>query len=265
MQTTIKFPDGATYNTSVAALGKKTLAGLNREILTITATMTYAEAAAHFVDGAVFTLTDEFGDSYEWHDHGVDGAITDNRDGTITAIMGKNNTAEQDAQDEAAKAREAAETLAGQPISTAEDASAVRAQIESIYASADMDADGRISNRNLAPLWKPGNHKTGEVFRTVAGDSLGPEWEQVWKVYQNYDNSVYPDVAPGESAWLTFNIPYHGTTPETALPFVPGQPAHAIYRSGEYMVFTDGYVYRCKKDTTYSPIEQPDAWEKVST
>lgn len=265
MQTTIKFPDGATYNTSVAALGKKTLAGLNREILTITATMTYAEAAAHFVDGAVFTLTDEFGDSYEWHDHGVAGAITDNRDGTITAIMGKNNTAEQDAQDEAAKAREAAETLAGQPISTAEDASAVRAQIESIYASADMDADGRISNRNLAPLWKPGNHKTGEVFRTVAGDSLGPEWEQVWKVYQNYDNSVYPDVAPGESAWLTFNIPYHGTTPETALPFVPGQPAHAIYRSGEYMVFTDGYVYRCKKDTTYSPIEQPDAWEKVST
>lgn len=265
MQTTIKFPDGATYNTSVAALGKKTLAGLNREILTITATMTYAEAAAHFVDGAVFTLTDEFGDSYEWHDHGVAGAITDNRDGTITAIMGKNNTAEQDAQDEAAKAREAAETLAGQPISTAEDASAVRAQIESIYASADMDADGRISNRNLAPLWKPGNHKTGEVFRTVAGDSLGPEWEQVWKVYQNYDNSVYPDVAPGESAWLTFNIPYHGTTPETALPFVPGQPAHAIYRSGEYMVFTDGYVYRCKKDTTYSPVEQPDAWEKVST
>ena len=265
MQTTIKFPDGATYNTSVAALGKKTLAGLNREILTITATMTYAEAAAHFVDGAVFTLTDEFGDSYEWRDHGVAGAITDNRDGTITAIMGKNNTAEQDAQDEAAKAREAAETLAGQPISTPEEAAAIRMQIESVYAASDMDADGRISNRNLAPLWKPGNHKTGEVFRTSAEDSLGPEWEQVWKVYQNYDNSVYPDIAPGQSAWLTFNIPYHGTTPETALPFVPGQPAHAIYHVGEYMIFTDGYTYKCKQDTTYSPSEYADAWEKVST
>ena len=265
MQTTIKFPDGATYNTSVAALGKKTLAGLNREILTITATMTYAEAAAHFVDGAVFTLTDEFGDSYEWRDHGVAGAITDNRDGTITAIMGKNNTAEQDAQDEAAKAREPAETLAGQPISTPEEAAAIRMQIESVYAASDMDADGRISNRNLAPLWKPGNHKTGEVFRTSAEDSLGPEWEQVWKVYQNYDNSVYPDIAPGQSAWLTFNIPYHGTTPETALPFVPGQPAHAIYHVGEYMIFTDGYTYKCKQDTTYSPSEYADAWEKVST
>ena len=179
--------------------------------------------------------------------------------------MGKNNTAEQDALDEATKAREAAETLAGQPISTQDEAEAVRTQIESMYAAADMDAEGRISNRNLAPLWKPGNHKTGEVFRTNAGDGLGPEWEQVWRVYQDYDNAVYPDIVPGESAWLTFNIPYHGTTPETALPFVPGQPAHAIYHVGEYMIFTDGYTYKCKQDTTYSPSEYADAWEKVST
>lgn len=263
MQTTIKFPDGKSFDTSEAKIGRGILKGHSRETLTIKATMSYAEAAAHFVDGAVFTLTDEFGDSFEWADYGVAGAITDNRDGTITAIMGKNNTAEQDAQDEAAKAREAEETLAGQPISTPEEAAAVRMQIESVYAASDMDADGRISNRNLAPLWKPGNHKTGEVFRTVAGDSLGPEWEQVWKVYQNYDNSVYPDIVPGQSAWLTFNIPYHGTTPETALPFIPGQPAHAIYHSGEYMVFTDGIIYKCKLDTTYSPTEQPDAWEAV--
>lgn len=264
MQTTIKFPDGKSYNTSDAIIGRGTLKGHSRETLTIKAMMTYAEAAAHFVDGAVFTLTDEFGDSYEWRDHGVAGAITDNRDGTVTAVMGKNNTAEQDALDEAAKAREAAETLAGRPISTQDEAEAVRTQIESMYASADMYADGRISNRNLAPLWKPGNHKTGEVFRTHSGDDLGPEWEQVWKVYQNYDNSVYPDIAPGQSAWLTFNIPYHGTTPETALPFVPGQPAHAIYHVGEYMIFTDGYTYKCKQDTTYSPSEYAAAWEKVS-
>lgn len=264
MQTTIKFTDGNIFDTSEAKIGHSILKGHNRETLTITARMSYAEAAVHFVDGAVFTLTDEFGDSYEWHDHGVAGAITDNRDGTITAVMGKNNTAEQDAQDEAAKARETAETLAGQPISTAEDAAAVRAQIESVYAAVDMDADGRISNRNLAALWKPGNHKTGEVFCTHSGDDLGPEWEQVWRVHQDYDNSVYPDIAPGKPAWLTFNVPYHGTTPETALPFVPGQPAHAIYHSGEYMLFTDEIIYKCKLDTTYSPTEQPDAWEAVS-
>lgn len=265
MQTTIKFTDGKSYNTSAATVGKGMLKNYSREILTVTAEMSYSEAAAHFVDGATFTLTDEYGESYEWLDYGVAGAITDNRDGTVTAVMGKNNTAEQDALDEATKAREAAETLAGQPISTQDEAEAVRTQIESMYAAAGMDADGRISNRNLAPLWQPGNHKTGEVFRTNAGDGLGPEWEQVWRVYQDYDNAVYPDVAPGESAWLTFNIPYHGTTPETALPFVPGQPAHAIYHVGEYMIFTDGYTYKCKQDTTYSPSEYADAWEKVST
>lgn len=264
MQTTIKFTDGNIFDTSEAKIGHSILKGHNRETLTITARMSYAEAAVHFVDGAVFTLTDKFGDSYEWHDHGVAGAITDNRDGTITAVMGKNNTAEQDAQDEVAKARETVDTLAGQPISTAEDAAAVRAQIESVYAAANMDSDGRISNRNLAPLWKSGNHKTDEVFCTHAGDGLGSEWEQVWKVYQDYDNSIYPDIAPGQSAWFTFNIPYHGTTSETAMPFVPGQPAHAIYHSGEYMLFTDGIIYKCKLDTTYSPTEQPDAWEAVS-
>ena len=202
MQTTIKFPDGKSFDTSEAIIGRGTLKGHSRETLTIMARMSYAEAAVHFVDGAVFTLTDEFGDSYEWHDHGVAGAITDNRDGTITAVMGKNNTAEQDAQDEVAKARETVDTLAGQPISTAEDAAAVRAQIESVYAAANMDSDGRISNRNLAPLWKSGNHKTDEVFCTHAGDGLGSEWEQVWKVYQDYDNSIYPDIDPASQRGL---------------------------------------------------------------
>lgn len=264
MQTTIKFTDGKSYNTSAAIVGKGMLKNYSRETLTVTAEMSYSEAATHFVDGATFTLTDELGDSYEWTDYGVAGAITDNRDGTITAVMGKNNTAEQDAQDEAAKARETAEMLAGQPISTAEDAALVRAQIESVYTAANMDANGNISNRNLAPVWKSGNHKTDEVISTHAGNGLGSEWEQVWKVYQDYDNAIYPDIAPGQSAWFTFNIPYHGTTSETAMPFVPGQPAHAIYHSGEYMLFTDGIIYKCKLDTTYSPTEQPDAWEAVS-
>ena len=86
MQTTIKFPDGKSYNTSEAKIGRGTLKGHSRETLTIKAAMSYAEAAAHFVDGAVFTLTDEFGDSYEWRDHGVAGAITDNRERTARSL-----------------------------------------------------------------------------------------------------------------------------------------------------------------------------------
>ena len=126
------------------------------------------------------------------------------------------------------------------------------------------DDDQKIRASGLYLDWVKGNHTVGEILNTHAGNGLGSEWEQVWKVYQDYDNSIYPDIAPGQSAWFTFNIPYHGTTSETAMPFVPGQPAHAIYHSGEYMLFTDGIIYKCKLDTTYSPTEQPDAWEAVS-
>lgn len=153
MQTTIKFPDDATYNTSAAVLGKKSLAGFNRETLTITAVMTYAEAAAHFTDGAVFTLTDEFGDSFEWNEHGVAGPITDNRDGTVTAIMGKNNTAEQDYQQQAQKAEQSAVTLAGKPISSDTEVSELRVAFEQAAAKLS-DTDALIAP-SLSAIWNP--------------------------------------------------------------------------------------------------------------
>ena len=153
MQTTIKFPDGATYNTSAAVLGKKSLAGFNRETLTITAVMTYAEAAAHFTDGAVFTLTDEFGDSFEWNEHGVAGPITDNRDGTVTAIMGKNNTAEQDYQQQAQKAEQSAVTLAGKPLFSDTEVSELRAAFEQAAAKLS-DTDALIAP-SLSAIWNP--------------------------------------------------------------------------------------------------------------
>lgn len=153
MQTTIKFPDGATYNTSAAVLGKKSLAGFNRETLTITAVMTYAEAAAHFTDGAVFTLTDESGDSYVWNEHGVAGPITDNRDGTVTAIMGKNNTAEQDYQQQAQKAAESTVTLAGKPVSSDTEVSELRAAFEQAAAKLS-DTDALIAP-SLSAIWNP--------------------------------------------------------------------------------------------------------------
>ena len=46
MQTTIKFSDNTTYNTSAANLSRGVLNGFSRELLTITATMTYAEAVS---------------------------------------------------------------------------------------------------------------------------------------------------------------------------------------------------------------------------
>lgn len=153
MQTTIKFPDGKSYNTSEAIIGRGTLKGHSRDTLTIKAAMSYAEAAAHFVDGAVFTLTDEFGDSFEWNEHGVAGPITDNRDGTVTAIMGKNNTAEQDYQQQAQKAEQSAVTLAGKPVSSDTEVSELRAAFEQAAAKLS-DTDALIAP-SLSAIWNP--------------------------------------------------------------------------------------------------------------
>lgn len=154
MQTTIKFTDGKSYNTSTATVGKGLLKGYSRETITVTAKMSYSEAATHFVDGAAFTLTDEYGESYEWLDYGVAGAITDNRDGTITAVMGKNNTAEQDAQDKAEKASQDTVTLAGRYVENSDDVAALRKTFEA--AAAKLSDSDAIIAPSLSQAWNTG-------------------------------------------------------------------------------------------------------------
>lgn len=153
MQTTIKFSDNATYNTSAVILSKGVLNGFSRELLTVTVEMTYAEAAAHFVAGAVFTLTDESGGSFVWNEHGMAGPITDNRDGTITAVMGKNNTAEQDYQQQAQKAEQSTVTLAGKAVSSDAEVGELRAAFERAAAKLS-DADALIAP-SLSAIWNP--------------------------------------------------------------------------------------------------------------
>lgn len=154
MQTTIKFTDGKSYNTSTATVGRGILKGHSRETLTVTAEMDYSEAATHFVDGATFALTDELGGSYEWEDYGVAGVITDNRDGTITAVMGKNNTAEQDAQDKAEKASQDTVILAGRPIDGSDDVLALRTSFEA--AAAKLSDSDAIIAPSLSQAWNIG-------------------------------------------------------------------------------------------------------------
>ena len=51
------------------------------------------------------------------------------------------------------------------------------------------------------------------------------------------------------------------TSAETARAWVQPTGAHDIYRAGEYMIWTDGQVYKCLSDTAYSPGEYAAAWE----
>lgn len=113
--------------------------------------------------------------------------------------------------------------------------------------------DKRLRASGLYKTWAPGNHPKGEIYNAEG---------QTWECFQPYDNAVYPDVRPGEAAWYTFNRPLHGTTPETARPWcTPRHGTTDIYRAGEYMIWTDGSIQRCRRDTNFSPEESPGDWE----
>ena len=173
------------------------------------------------------------------------GTITDNRNGTITAKMGKAISGECNA------------ALTGDNTNmTVRGAMELRYQIETVFEKAAhiMTADEVIQNRNMCKAWENGKHTVGEVYM-VDG--------QPWNCYQAYDNDVYPDIVPGSAAWHTFNKPYHGTTPETALPFVAPTHAEDIYKAGEYMIWTDGVMKKCVLNTSYGPDNDQNAWESV--
>lgn len=118
--------------------------------------------------------------------------------------------------------------------------------------SVDTD-DKRLRASGLYADWTPGAHQAGEIYNAEG---------QTWECVQAYDNAVFPDIQPGEPAWYTFNRPLHGTTPETARPFVPVQGSHDIYRAGEYMIL-NGTIWLCGMDTNFSPEEYGQAWKFV--
>lgn len=115
--------------------------------------------------------------------------------------------------------------------------------------------DERIVLSGLYADWAAGKHEKGEIYRAD---------NQVWECYQSYDNAVYPDIVPGNSAWYTFNRPLHGTSKETAREFVQPTGAHDMYKVGEWMI-QDGKYFRCKQDTAYSPKDYAAAWEDLGT
>ena len=117
--------------------------------------------------------------------------------------------------------------------------------------SIDTD-DKRLRASGLYEDWRSGSYQVGDI-RNANG--------QTWECFQAHDNAVYPDITPGSAAWHTFWRPLHGTSPETARSFVPVQGAHDMYQAGEYMIYTDGKIYKCVSATNFSPTDYPAAWE----
>ena len=73
-----------------------------------------------------------------------------------------------------------------------------------------------------------------------------------------YDGSVQQDwTIDNRTLWK----PWHSRKKEYALPGEAPTGAHDMYKAGEYMIWTDGTVKKCRQDTNFSPEEYPQAWE----
>ena len=112
--------------------------------------------------------------------------------------------------------------------------------------------DQRLRASGLFADWAAGSYQVGDIRNAK---------DQTWECFQAHDNATYPDINPDNAAWYTFWRPLHGKSPETARPFTPVQGAHDMYRTGEYMIYTDGLTYKCLSDTNFSPEEYGQAWE----
>ena len=117
------------------------------------------------------------------------------------------------------------------------------------------DDDARIRASGLYADWAAGSYQVGDIRNAK---------DQTWECFQAHDNGTYPDITPDGPAWCAFWRPLHGKSAETARPWVAPQGAHAPYKAGEYMLFTNSKVYKCLSDTNFSPTDYPQAWEEAA-
>ena len=105
--------------------------------------------------------------------------------------------------------------------------------------------------------WTEGAYQVGDIRLAWYSGAHQP-----WKCRQEHDTATYPDITPDGTAWRTFWIPFHGTTPETAQDWIAPSGAHDQYEVGEYMIW-NGQTYKCLSATVYTPEEYAQAWEAV--
>lgn len=108
-------------------------------------------------------------------------------------------------------------------------------------------------NENLAVirLWNPGVYVVNDV-RMYEGIP--------YKCVQSHDSTGNESWNP--SATPALWMQYHGTSLETARPWIAPVGAHDMYLVSEFMIWTDGSIYECIQDTVYDPSAYPQAWKK---
>lgn len=114
------------------------------------------------------------------------------------------------------------------------------------------DKTEAIACKGLIPVYEQ-NHSY-----SVGDVRLHPKTGDPKECILAYDGSIQPDwTIDTATLWK----PWHSRKPEYALPWEAPTGAHDMYKAGEYMIWTDGFTYLCKEDTSFNPGEYPQAWE----
>jgi hypothetical protein len=116
------------------------------------------------------------------------------------------------------------------------------------------DTETKMAVSGLFETWTAGKYEVGDLCN-YAG--------QTYECTQAHDNATYPDITPeNPQTWANFWKPLHGKSATNARPWVKPQFGTTdMYLTGEFMVYTDGKVYKCLSDTAYSPEEYALSWE----
>lgn len=131
-----------------------------------------------------------------------------------------------------------------------EKARALRKLIQE-YAEKNEDKTLVIATSNYFAEWKQGAYIVGDIRI-----SNGVPYECIMA----HDSTLNPT---WDISVRTLWKPYHSKKKEFALPWEQPTGSHDMYKVGEYMIWTDGNIYKCLSDTNYSPTEYAHAWEVV--
>lgn len=128
----------------------------------------------------------------------------------------------------------------------------IRAQMDARIEDIKDDVKKINESNLLIRNWTFGSHEVGEV-----------------RSYKDIPyRCVQAHTCTADQNWTPPNVPalwmqYHGTSPESARPWIQPLGAHDMYKNGEYMIWTDGKIYQCVVDTIYSPNDYMQAWNVV--
>ena len=130
---------------------------------------------------------------------------------------------------------------------------AIRKSLDSLVQKIVEQPEEINDNMVAIRTWKPYTSYMRNDVRIDPADNI-PYWAM--HDHTSVDGQeLQPSLTP--SIWAH----YHGTTPETARPFI--QEGHNPYMTNHYCIENE-IVYRCTYDNViYAPSVYPQVWEQV--